>query len=112
MYARLLRWQDAAPSERDGLIPVDYDQYNTWSESARLAQIEYLEGKLTDEEFLRRIGMTQELTSYETRYPEVMQVLDLREPRPKWKLYTAEDLRREDQKGHQNLREKYGKGCT
>ena len=135
MYARLLRWQDAAPSERDGLIPVDYDQYNTWSENARLARIEYLEGKLTAEEFLRRIDMTQELTSYETgkaelveekgwqrlvagkfsfdpetHYPKVMQVLDLREPEPKWKLYTAEDLRREDQKGHQSLREKYGKG--
>ena len=135
MYARLLRWQDAAPSERDGLIPVDYDQYNTWSENARLARIEYLEGKLTAEEFLHRIDMTQELTSYETgkaelveekgwqrlvagkfsfdpetHYPKVMQVLDLREPEPKWKLYTAEDLRREDQKGHQSLREKYGKG--
>ena len=46
----------------------------------------------------------------ETHYPEVMQVLDLCEPGPKWKLYTAEDLRREDQKGHQSLREKYGKG--
>jgi len=42
MYARLLRWQDAAPTERDGLIPMDYDQYNTWSENARLARIEYL----------------------------------------------------------------------
>ena len=135
MYARQLRWQDAAPSARDGLIPLDYDQYYTWSENARLARIEYLEGKLTDEDFLRRIDMTQELTSYETdkaelaeetdwqrlvagkfnfdpeaHYPEAMQVLDLREPKPKWKLYTAEDLRREDQKGHQSLREKYGKG--
>ena len=95
-----------------------------------------MEGKLTAEEFLRRIDMTQELTSYEiktdkaelveetdwqrlvagkfsfdpgTHYPEAMQVLDLREPEPKWKLYTADDLRREDQKGHQSLREKYGK---
>ena len=46
----------------------------------------------------------------ETHYPEAMQVLDLREPEPKWKLHTAEDLRREDQNGHQSLREKYGKG--
>ena len=36
MYARLLRWQDVAPIERDKLIPMDYDQYNTWSENARL----------------------------------------------------------------------------
>ena len=137
MYARQLRWQDAAPGARDGLIPLDYDQYYTWSENARLARIEYLEGKLTAEEFLLRIDMTQELTSYETdkdkaalveetdwqrlvagkfsfdpetHYPEVMQVLDLREPEPKWTLYTAEDLRREDQKGHQSLRERYGNG--
>ena len=135
MYARLLRWQDAAPSERDGLIPMDYDQYDAWSENARLARIEYLKGKLTAEEFLRRVDVTQELTSYETdkaelveetdwqrlvarrysfdpakHYPEVMQVLDLRVPEPRWELYTADDLRREDQKGHQSLRKKYGKG--
>lgn len=135
MYARLLRWQDAAPSERGGLIPMDYDQYSTRSENARLARIEYLEGKLMAEEFLRRVDVTQELTSYETdkvelveetdwqrlvarrysfdpatHYPEVMQVLDLRVPEPRWELYTADDLRREDQKGHQSLQERYGKG--
>ena len=94
-----------------------------------------MEGKLTAEEFLRWIDMTQELTSYETdkaelveetdwqrlvagkfsfdpetHYSEAMQVLDLREPEPKWELRTADDLRWEDQKGHQSLREKYGKG--
>lgn len=134
MYARLLRWQDAAPSERDGLIPTDYDQYNAWSENAHLARIGYLEGKLTAEEFLSRIDITHELTSYETEktelveetdwqrlvagkfsfdpvthYPEEIQVLDLCALKPEWKLYTADDLRREDQKGHQSLREKYGK---
>ena len=114
---------------------MDYDQYSAWSENARLARIEYLEGKLMAEEFLRRVDVTQELTSYETdkvelveetdwqrlvarrysfdpatHYPEVMQVLDLRVPEPRWELYMADDLRREDQKGHQSLREKYGKG--
>ena len=39
-----------------------------------------------------------------------MQVLDLRVLEPRWELYTADDLRREDQKGHQSLRERYGKG--
>lgn len=114
---------------------MDYDQYDAWSENARLARIEYLKGKLTAEEFLRRIDMTQALTSYEAdkaelveetdwqhfvagrysfdpemHYPEVMQILDLRVPEPRWELYTADDLRREDQKGHQSLRERYGKG--
>lgn len=134
MYARLLRWQDAIPSERANLIPMDYDQYTAWSENARLARMEYLDGKLTAEEFLRRIDMTHELESYETGktelveetvwqnrvsgdfsvdpetyYPETIQVLDLGAAEPKWELRTADDLRRRDQKGHQSLREQYGK---
>ena len=135
MYARFLRWQDAAPTERDNLIPMDYDQYTAWSENARLARMEYLDGKLTAEEFLRRIDMTHEVESYdtdkaelvdetmwqrmvagdlgfdaETHYPEMMQTLDLDAEGPKWELRTADELRREDQKGHQSLREKFGKG--
>ena len=133
MYARFLRWQDAAPSERSRLISMEDDQYIAWSENARLARMEYLDGKLTAEEFLRRIDMAHELNSYEadkaelveetawqnrvasdfrfdseTYYPEAMQVLDLGAVEPKWELRTAEDLRKEDQKGHQSLREKYG----
>ena len=134
MYARFLRWQDAAPMERANLIPMDYNQYNTWSENARLARMEYLSGKLTAEEFLRRIDTIHELSGYETdkaelveetawqrmvagdfsfdaetHYPETMQVLDLGVENPQWELRTADKLRREDQKGHQSLREKYGK---
>ena len=135
MYARLLRWQDAAPSERSRLIPMEDNEYIAWSENARLARMEYLDGKLTAEDFLRRIDTTHELGSYEagkvelmeetvwqnrvagdfgfdseTYYPEAMQVLDLGAAEPKWELRTADDLRREDQKGHQSLREKFGKG--
>ena len=134
MYARLLRWQDAAPGERANLIPMEYDKYDAWSENARLARMEYLRGRLTAEEFLRRIDTTRELESYEagkaerveetawqrmvagnfafdaeTHYPEMIQVLDLSVAEPKWELRTREDLRREDQEGHQSLREKYGK---
>ncbi|MCH5352084.1 MAG: hypothetical protein J1E06_01225 [Acutalibacter sp.] len=135
MYARFLRWQDAAPTERDNLIPMDYAQYTGWSENARLARMEYLSGKLTAEEFLRRIDMTHELKNYEAdkvelmeetvwqrmvacdlgfdaeaHYPETMQTLDLGAEKPQWELRTADELRREDQQGHQSLREKYGKG--
>ena len=46
----------------------------------------------------------------ETHYPGMMQVLDLDTEEPRWEFQTADDLRREDQKGHQSLREKYGKG--
>ena len=45
MYSRLLRWIDAAPSERSNLIPMDYEQYDRWSENARLAREEYVQGK-------------------------------------------------------------------
>ena len=136
MYARLLRWQDAVPGERANLIPMEYDQYDAWSENARLARMEYLKGKLTAEEFLRRIDTTHELNSYETdkaeaieqtvwqqrvagdvsfdpelRYPETIQCLDidLGTAEPKWEVYTADDLRKQEQQGHQSLRETYQK---
>ena len=135
MYARLLRWQDAAPDERDKLISMEYDQYEAWSENARLARMEYLKGRLTAKEFLRQIDTTHELKSYEagktelveetvwqnrvasnlgfdpeTYYPETIQVLDLEVAKPKWELRTADDLRRVDQEGHQGLRDRYNKG--
>ncbi len=134
MYARFLRYKDALPKERSRLISMDYERYDAWSENARLARMEYLDGKLTAEEFLRRIDTTHELMSYEAgkttftaetawqkraahswsfdperSYPEKMLLLDLGEPDAKWKSLTADDLRRRDQKGHQSLREKYGK---
>ena len=135
MYSRLIRWQDAAPSERSNLLPMDYGQYDQWSENARLAREEYVQGKLTAEEFLRKIDITHELTSYEAgkidlpdgpskwqqlverdfrfdpeRYfPEKMARLNLSDPDPQWQILTADDLRREAQKGHQSLKEKYGK---
>lgn len=136
MYARLLRWQDALPSERDKLIPMDYGQYEVWSENARLARMEYLRGDLTTEEFLRKIDTTHELQSYEASkaglvdkpsawqrrvasditfdpaesLPEEFMVLDRTHPGDQdaqWELHTADDLRRYMQKGHQSLREKY-----
>jgi len=135
MYARLLRWQDAAPTDRSKLIPMDYEQYDRWSENARLAREEYVQGTLTAGEFLRKIDMTHELTSYEAgkvnlsegpsmwqrlvardfrfdpeRYfPEEMARLNLSDPDPQWQILTADDQRREAQKGHQSLKEKYGK---
>lgn len=136
MYARLLRWQDAPPTERGKLIPMDYGQYEAWSENACLARMEYLRGELTTEEFLRKIDTTHELQSYEAvkaelvdkqtvwqrrvasditfdpavSLPEEFMVLDRIHPGDQdaqWELHTADDLRRYMQKGHQSLREKY-----
>ena len=135
MYSRLLRWIDAAPSERSNLIPMDYEQYDQWSENARLAREEYVQGKLTAEDFLRKIDITHELTSYEVDkidlpdepsrwqqlvakdftfdpewyYPESYAHLNLNDEGPQWKIFSAEELRRRDQQGHQSLKEKYGK---
>lgn len=134
MYARYVRYRDAAPDGRSKLIPMDIEQYDAWSENARLARMEYLDGKLTTEEFLRRIDTTHELVRYEagkitfavetawqkrvahsvgfdreSAYLEEMLLLDLGTPDAKWECLTADDLRRRDQKGHQSLREKYGK---
>lgn len=134
MYARYLRYTDALPWERDRLIPMDDERYNAWSENARLARMEYLDGKLTVEEFLRRIDTTHELESYEvsrtelitesvwqkrvaadlrfdpeSRYPENLMQLDLGKTNAQWESLTADDQRRQDQQGHQSLREKYGK---
>lgn len=115
---------------------MEYEQYDAWSENAHLTRMEYLKGKLAAEEFLRRIDITCELESYEADraelvvqtvwqqrvaedisfdpevcYPETIQCLDfdLGAAEPKWEIYTADDLRRQEQKGHQSLRERYGK---
>ena len=114
---------------------MDYGQYDQWSENARLAREEYVRGSLTAEGFLRKIDTTHELMSYEVdkidlpdepsmwqqlvardfrfdpeRYfPKELARLDLSRPDPQWQILTADDLRREAQKGHQNLKEKYGR---
>lgn len=136
MYARLIRWQDAPPSEKDNLIPMDYGRYDEWSENARQARMAYLCGELTAEEFLRRIDTTHELQSYEADkaelkneatpwqrqvasswrfgresfYPESMMILDLTPgEKSEWEILTRDELLRQVQKGHQSLREKYRK---
>lgn len=135
MYARLLRYTMAHPNERGNLIVMDYDQYEAWSENARLARIDYLSGKLTAETFLRKIDTMHDLESYtvaeaqappietvwqqmvaadvgfdpEAHYPKNFMLLDLRAEEPEWETFSADDLRRRDQEGHQSLREKYGK---
>lgn len=136
MYARLLRWQDAPLSERDRLIPMEYEQYEAWSENARLARMEYLRGELTAEAFLQKIDTTHELENYEAGkvalkaeasawqkrvanswtfdresfYPESIMVLDAAPGmKGEWEILTRDELLRQVQVGHQSLREKYRK---
>jgi len=135
MYGRFLRFEDAAPDKRDRLIQVGHEQYDAWSVNASLARREYVTGEISAEEFLRRIDTTHELTYYEAgkvelteetrwqrmvarrwdfdperHYPESFAHLNLSDEDPQWKIFTADELRRRDQQGHQSLREKYGKG--
>ena len=49
-------------------------------------------------------------TDPETCHPEQFQYLDLRTLDAKWEIYTADDLRRREQRGHQSLLERHGKG--
>ena len=42
-------------------------------------------------------------------YPESYAHLNLNDEGPQWKIFSAEELRRRDQQGHQSLKEKYGK---
>lgn len=135
MYARMLRYQDAPENRRDRLIPMSPVQYDEWEANARQARREYMDRKITAEEFLRRIDTTHELDSYDTTkqelpteetvwqkrvaadldfdpqrdYPQSFMALDLREPTedPKWQYFTREELVRKDQRGHQSLREEY-----
>lgn len=51
---------------------MDFERYKAWSKNARLARMEYLEGKLTSEEFLQKIDTTRELKCYETGKAKVM----------------------------------------
>ncbi len=115
---------------------MDHAQYDAWSKNASAAYKKYRAGTITAEEFLRRIDTTYELKSYdagkvrlgETKettwqrlvarswdfdperfFPEEMMTLNLSKPDAQWELRTADELRRRTQKGHQSLREKYGK---
>jgi len=86
--------------------------------------------KLTAEEFLRKVDTTHELEGCmgteeapwqrlvarswdfdpERFFPkEIIIILNLNKPDAQWEPRTADELWRRMQKGHQSLREKYGK---
>ena len=44
---------------------MDYEQYDQWSENVRMEREEYVQEKLTAEEFQRKTNKPRELTSYE-----------------------------------------------
>ena len=112
---------------------MDASMYLDWSELARDARMAYLRRELTTEEFLRRIDVYHELESYEVSVPnspdksvlqqrierdidfdpalayQTIQVLDLEESEPAWWIETTEEQLRQERRGHESLREKFGK---
>ena len=64
MMARLTRFEDAAPWDRERLIHMDYVEYDAWIQMANAARKTYLQGKLTAEQFLRKIDVGNDLESY------------------------------------------------
>ena len=133
MAARLERYGGALADEQARRFRMDASMYLDWSELARDASMAYLRRELTTEEFLRRIDVYHELESYEVSVPnapdksvlqqrierdidfdpalayQTMQVLDLGESEPAWRTETAEEQARQERRGHESLREKFGK---
>lgn len=133
MMARLTRFEDAAPWDRERLIHMDYAEYEAWLQMANAARKNYLQGKLTAEQFLRKIDVRKDLDSYtvvqhpkpevretewrknvernlnfdpEYHYEDCM-TLDLGQKNPQWKVETTEEQMKAAKGGYEGLREKY-----
>ena len=135
MYARMQRYDTAIPEKRGRLLVFSASDFKAWMDNASKAHREYTGGKIDSSEFLRRIDTWQELSSYDVKarplvvdttvwqqrvaadmdhapadsFPE--QVMFLNVPTDgspaQWEMKTRDQLRREAQKGHQSLRDKY-----
>jgi len=115
-------------------LEVPGGDYSDWMEEAGAARMEYLEGAISGEEFLRRINpegeeldLEQEATtpaedflfgpweklverdiSFDpNRYFQKIQSLDLREENPQWKIVTPKEQARMAKRGNLSLMEKY-----
>ena len=97
------------------------NEYFDWSEMAKQARLDYIDGKISAEEFIRRIDKYGELTDFTAQKTEQtgesilerlvkqdlsfdpvrryfdIQTLDLEEPNPQWKIMTAEEWMRGEQ---------------
>ena len=130
MIARYERYMDS--SERmDTEYALDLDHYLLWCEEASQARTAYLDGKITAEEFIRRIDLYGELKDFVAEKAEEdngesvlerlvwknldfdpaqrycnIQTLDLGEPNPEWKIVTAEEWMRQEQGSRRPLTER------
>lgn len=136
MAQRLNRYELAAEWKRSNLFPMDATQYSAWLDLAHAARMDYLAGRLTAPEFLRRIDVYRDLDSYDAEEAKLydpkdtawrqrvvhnidfdpalayqpMMCLDLGQGADaQWQYFSAEDLARQDRDGAASLREKYGR---
>lgn len=136
MSERLARYMNAAEWRRGDLFPMSIAEYDDWITLAHSTRIDYLSGKLTAEEFLKKIDIYSELESYtaerkDTVSPdatdwrfrirhdlnfdplkdfEPMMVLDLREgdSGAAWQYFERDDLAKLSRGGQESLHKKYG----
>ena len=134
MMARLTRYEDAAPWERERLIHMDYSEYEAWLQRANAARRDYLMGKLSAEAFLDRIDADHILADHhaevralpnvrdtvwrqrvegdlnfdpDSYYEDGLMLLDLGAETPRWNVYTHEEMTRQAKGGFEGLWEKF-----
>ena len=114
MAVRRERYTNAAPDGRGNLIHMDFHTYDEWDRVAQAARKEYVDGKITAEEFLRRIDLCHDLESYDVDAPKFpsksvwrmrverdirfdpyreysdLMTLDLRAENPHWEITPSE----------------------
>ena len=97
------------------------NEYFDWSEMAKQARLDYIDGKISAEEFIRRIDKYGELKGFTAQKTDLtgesileklvkqdltfdparryfdIQTLDLEKPNPQWKIMTAEEWMRGEQ---------------
>ena len=130
MGARHERYMESGEKMNTGFI-LNVDGYFDWSDEARQARMDYLEGKITGEQFIHLIDKYGELTEFVARKTEqdtgesvlerlVRQdlnfdpsrryfdyiKLDLGEANPQWKMITAEEWMKRDKGNRKPLAER------
>ena len=130
MGARYERFMDSGEQMNTEFI-LNIDGYFDWSNEAKQARMDYLDGKITAEEFICRIDKYGELSDFiaqkteqdtgesvlerlvrrdlsfdpERRYFDIL-TLDLGEANPQWKTVTAEEWLKREQGNRRPLAER------
>lgn len=130
MGARYERYMDSG-ERMDTEFMLNVDGYFDWSDEAKQARMDYLDGKITAEQFIQIIDKYGELTEFVAQKAEQdtgesvlerlvkqnlsfdpsrryfdIQTLDLGETDPQWKIVTAEEWMKRDKGNHRPLVER------